>query len=142
MNVFLDTDVIVDYITDRKPFSDETEKVFALIENKKIKGHCSSLCFINLYYLLRRQMGKAKALALLKDLSGLLNILRVDEGSVLLALDSDFNDFEDAIQYYTTSDYKSIDLIITRNTKDYKHSELPVMTPDNLLKTYNKAVSS
>ena len=142
MNVFVDTDVIVDYITDRKPFSDKAEKVFALIENKKIKGHTSSLCFSNLYYLLRQQMTRAKALGLLKDLAGLVNILKVDEDSILQALNSDFKDFEDAIQYYTASDYKSIDLIVTRNTKDYKHSELLVMTPDTLLKTYNKAVGS
>jgi len=142
MNVFLDTDVIIDYITDRKPFSDNAEKVFALIENKKIKGHTSSLCFSNLYYLLRQQMTGAKVLGLLKDLASLLNILKVDEEGILKALNSNFKDFEDAIQYFTASDYKNIDLIVTRNTKDYKHSELPVMTPDTLLKTYHKAISS
>lgn len=142
MNVFLDTDVIIDYITDRKPFSDKAEKVFALIENKKIKGHTSSLCFSNLYYLIRQQMTRTKAIALLKDLASLLNILKVDEDSILLALNSNFKDFEDAIQYYTANDYKSIDVIVTRNIKDYKHSELPVMTPDTLLKTYLKAISS
>ena len=142
MNVFLDTDVIIDYITDRKPFSDKAEKVFALIENRKIKGHTSSLCFSNLYYLLRQQMSRPKSIALLKDLAGLLNILKADEDSILQALDSDFKDFEDAIQYFAVLDYKSVDLIVTRNTKDYKHSDLPVMTPDTLLKTYVKAASS
>lgn len=142
MNVFLDTDVIIDYITDRKPFSDKAEKVFALIENRKIKGHTSSLCFSNLYYLLRQQMSRAKSIALLKDLAGLLNILKVDEDSILQALDSDFKDFEDAIQYFTAIDYKRVDLIVTRNTKDYRHSDLPVMTPDTLIKTYVKTVSS
>lgn len=142
MNVFLDTDVIIDYITDRKPFSDKAEKVFALIENKKIKGHTSSLCFSNLYYLIRQQMTRTKAISLLKDLASLLNILKVDEDSILLALNSNFKDFEDAIQYYIANDYKSIDVIVTRNIKDYKHSELPVMTPDTLLKTYLKAISS
>ena len=39
INIFLDTDVIVDYITDRKPFSDNAEKIFALLENKKIKRY-------------------------------------------------------------------------------------------------------
>lgn len=48
--------------------------------------------------------------------------------------DSDFKDFEDSIQYFTTLDYKSVDLIVTRNTEDYKHSDLPVMTSDTLLK--------
>jgi predicted nucleic acid-binding protein len=142
MNIFLDTDVIIDYITDRKPFSDKAEKIFALIENKKIKGHTSSLCFSNLYYLLRQQMTRTKALALLRNLAGLLNILKVDEDSIVQALSSEFKDFEDAIQYYTAMDYKRIELIVTRNIKDYKYSSLAVMTPDTLLKTYKQAVGS
>jgi hypothetical protein len=73
--------------------------------------------------------------SILKDLAGILNILKVDEDSVLQALSSDFRDFEDALQYYSASDYKRIDLIVTRNVKDYKHSDLPVMTPDTLIKS-------
>ena len=139
MNIFLDTDVIIDYITDRKPFSDKAEKVFALIENKKIKGYASSLCFSNLYYLLHRRMSKEKSIAVLKTLSGILNIIKVDEDAIIHALNSKFRDFEDAIQYYSASDNKSIQLIVTRNTKDYKHADLPIMTPDTLIKTFAKA---
>ena len=142
INVFLDTDVIVDYITDRRPFSDNAEKIFALLENKKIKGHASSLCFSNLYYLMRQQMTRTKAIDILKDLANLLNILKVDEGSIHQALDSEFKDFEDAIQYFTVLEYKSIEIIVTRNIKDYKHSDIPVMSTDTLLKTYTMAVSS
>jgi predicted nucleic acid-binding protein len=141
-DLFIDTDVIIDYITDRKPFADNAEKLFALIENKKLKGHTSSLCFSNLYYLLRQKLSRSKSISLLKDLAGLLNILKVDEDSILQALDSDIKDFEDAIQYFTASDYKKIDVIVTRNIKDYKHSSLPVMTPDTMLKTYVQALSS
>jgi len=141
-DLFIDTDVIIDYITDRKPFADNAEKLFALIETKKIKGHTSSLCFSNLYYLMRQKLSRSKSISLLKDLSGILNILKVDEDSILQALDSDFKDFEDAIQYYTASDYKRIDVIVTRNIKDYRHSSLPVMTPDTMLKTSVQALSS
>lgn len=141
-DLFIDTDVIIDYITDRKPFADNAEKLFALIENKKIKGHTSSLCFSNLNYLLRQKLSRSKSNSLLKDLARILNILKVDEDSILQALDSDFKDFEDAIQYFTASDYKRIDVIVTRNIKDYKHSSLPVMTPDTMLKTYVQALSS
>lgn len=138
-DLFIDTDVIIDYLIDRKPFADKAEMLFALIENKKLKGHTSSLCFSNLYYLLRQQLSRSKSISLLKDLAGILNILKVDEDAILQALDSDFKDFEDAIQYYTASDYKRIDVIVTRNIKDYKHSSLPVMTPDTMLKTYVQA---
>ena len=136
-DAFIDTDVIIDYITDRKPFSDSSEIIFALIENRKLKGHTSALCFSNLYYLINQQLSRKMTLSILKDLSSILNILKVDEDSVLQALNSDFRDFEDALQYYSASDYKRIDLIVTRNVRDYKHSDLPVMTPDTLIKSIN-----
>lgn len=49
---------------------------------------------------------------------------------------------EDAIQYNTTREYKKIDVIITRNIKDYKKSSLPVMTPETFMKTYKQTTSS
>ena len=58
----------------------------------------------------------------------------MDEDSVRSALNSQFNDFEDAIQYFCTTKYKRIDIIITRNVKDYRYASLPVMSPDTFLK--------
>lgn len=136
-DAFIDTDVIIDYITDRKPFSDQAEMIFAMIEKKKIKGHTSALCFSNLYYLIRQKLSRKMTISILKDLASILNILKVDEDSVLKALESDFKDFEDALQYYSASDYKRIDLIVTRNVRDYKHSSLAVMSPDTLIKSIN-----
>ncbi len=84
-----------------------------------------------------QELSRKLTISILKDLASILNILKVDEDSVLRALESDFIDFEDALQYYSTSDYKRIDLIVTRNVKDYKYSSLPVMTPEMLIKSIN-----
>ena len=135
MDVFIDTDVIIDYLTDRKPFSDDAEQLFALIESGKIRGHTSSLCFSNLYYLICQHISSIRTIALLKNLAGVVNILKVDKEIIQFALESDFRDFEDAIQFYAADTFKRMDLIITRNTKDYKHATLPVMTPKTLVKT-------
>lgn len=138
MDVFLDTGVIIDYLTDRQPFAEKAEKVLALIENKKIKGYASSLCFSNLYYLLRQQITHHRTLILLKDLSGLLGILKVDEDIIQKALESDFKDFGDAIQYFTATAHKKMEVIVTRNIKDYRNSALPVINPETLVRTYNE----
>ena len=139
MDVFIDTDVIIDYLTDRKPFSDDAEQLFGLIESGKIRGHVSSLCFSNLYYLISQHISNARTLALLSDLAGVVHILKVDKETIHLALESDFRDFEDAIQFYAAAAFKRMDLIITRNTKDFKHASLPVMTPNTLLKSLQQA---
>jgi hypothetical protein len=67
-------------------------------------------------------------------LVSITEILVINKDSILQALNSDFKDFEDALQNYSAELYKEIDIIITRNTKDYKNSSLGVMTPDNYLK--------
>ena len=141
-NVFIDTDVIVDFLTDRKPFSLESAKIFSLIDQKKIKGCVSSLSFSNLYYVLRKFGTHKKVISSLQDLSEMVDILKVDSDIVKSALTSDFKDFEDSIQYFAAQEHKKIDCIITRNIKDYKDSSLPVMTPETFLVTFENTASS
>jgi predicted nucleic acid-binding protein len=141
-NVFIDTDVIVDFLTDRKPFSLESAKIFSLIDQKKIKGCVSSLSFSNLYYVLRKFGTHKKVISSLQDLSELVDILKVDSDIVKSALTSDFKDFEDSIQYFAAQEHKKIDCIITRNIKDYKESSIPVMTPETFLVTFENTASS
>ena len=141
-DIFIDTDVIIDFITDRQPFSGEAASLFNSIDNGKVKGYTSALSYSNLYYVLSKYAPHKKVIALLNELSELVVILKVDDSIVKAALASDFKDFEDAIQYYTALENKRINVIITRNVKDYKKSSLPVMTPGTFLKTYEQTASS
>ncbi len=133
-DLFIDTDVIIDFLIDRKPHSREAAIIFTLIEQKKIKGYVSSLTFSNLYYVLRKIESYNKVKSKLESLSQIVGILKVEERTIKEALASDFSDFEDSIQYFSALDSKKIDVIITRNTRDYKKSDLPVMTPGDYLK--------
>lgn len=133
--LFIDTDVIIDFLIDRKPFSREAAIIFTLIEQKKLKGYSSSLTFSNLYYVLRKIESHNKVISKLEILSKMVGILRVEEQTIKNALASGFSDFEDSIQYFSAIDSKKIDVIITRNIKDFKKSEIPVMTPGDFLKT-------
>ncbi len=133
-DLFIDTDVIIDFLTDRKPHSREAAIIFTLIEQKKLRGYTSSLTFSNLYYVLRKLESHNKVISKLDSLSNILSILKVEEKTIKNALESGFHDFEDSIQYFSAVDYKKIDVIITRNTKDYKNAKIPVMTPGDYLK--------
>ncbi len=134
-DLFIDTDFIIDFLIDRKPYSREAAIIFTLIEQKKIKGYVSSLTFSNLYYVLRKVESHNKVITKLDSISRLVTILKVDQQTIKDAIASGFQDFEDSIQYYCALDYKKIDVLITRNTKDYKNSEIPLMTPADYLKT-------
>ncbi len=137
-NLFIDTDVIIDFLIDRKPYSREAAIIFTLMEQKKLKGYASSLTFSNLYYVLRKIEPHRKVILKLDSLSKILIILKVDEQTIKSAIASEFRDFEDSIQYYCANDNKKIDVIITRNIKDYKNSEIAVMTPGNYLITVSR----
>jgi predicted nucleic acid-binding protein len=133
-DIFIDTDVIIDFLIDREPHSREAAIIFTLIEQRKLKGFVSSLTFSNLYYVLRKIESHNKVIAKLDSISSLLTILKVDQQTIKYAIESGFPDFEDSIQYKCALDYKKIDVLITRNIKDYKGSEIPVMTPADYLK--------
>ena len=136
IHIFTDTDIILDVITGRMPFSVEASSLFTLIEEEQIKSSTSSLTFSNLYYVLRKYTSHMRVVSRLKELSELLQIMNVDDTIIKRALQSGFKDFEDAIQYQTALSDPDIDVIVTRNIKDYKEAELPVMSPETFIKTY------
>ncbi|MEK7720529.1 MAG: PIN domain-containing protein [Bacteroidota bacterium] len=133
--ILIDTDVILDFFFDRKPFSDNAAKVLSLCESREIKGFITSVIISNVYYLLRQTSKHGKVIEKLMQLVTITEILTTDRDVIIKALNSNFNDFEDALQNYSAELNGQIDLIVTRNIKDFSNSPLGVMTPENYLKT-------
>ena len=130
--ILVDSDVILDLMLERDPFFNPAAELFNMIEKKRIKASVSALHFSNLHYIIRKVKGNELAKSVLRKLAILVNILSIDEKTIELALESDFPDFEDAIQYYACLD-NDIDVIVTRNKKDYKTGKLPVMSAEEYL---------
>lgn len=133
--VLIDTDVILDFFFDRKPFSDNAAQILALCESKEIKGYVTSVIISNVYYLLKQTATHEKVVKKLIQLMSITEVLTTDKVIINKALNSKLKDFEDAIQNFTAELSGEVDLIITRNTKDFKNSSLGIMTPENYLKT-------
>lgn len=129
--VFLDTNVVIDLLDKREPFCNDAVALFTLAYNKKITLYVSALTYATASYLLRKH-GKVKTKLLLGNLRKLAKVTNVGEKEVDNALSSDFDDFEDALQYYSAISKKA-DAIITRNKKDFKHAKIPVFSPNELL---------
>jgi predicted nucleic acid-binding protein len=132
--VFLDTDVILDFFFDRTPYSDYTARLLSLCESGNILGYTTPVICSNLYYILRQSAPHDKVLEKLSQLLKIVHILPMNEEIVLHALNSGFRDFEDALQHAAAIMAENIRVIITRNVKDYRKSELAVMTPEDYLK--------
>ena len=135
--VFIDSDIIIDYFYDRHPFSESASKVLNLCAYNKVVAFTSPLVVANVYYLLRKTAKHDKVIASLKGLLKYMRIINMNQKIVLKALNSDFIDFEDALQNFAAVESKHIDIIITRNVKDYKKSSLTIYTPVSFLKIIN-----
>ena len=131
---FVDTDVILDFMIGREPFAMDAARIFTLSEKKQISICTTGLVFSNAYYVLRKLGTHKKVIEKLTQLARLVDIIGLSKLAVNRALESAFGDFEDALQHYAAL-AENVKIIITRNTKDYKNSELAVLTPDQYLKS-------
>lgn len=134
-NVLIDTDVILDFFFDREPFSGNAAKILSLCEQGQIHGFVTPVMISNIYYLLKKTATHQRVLTSLKKLLDIVDIAEINKATILDAINSEFKDFEDALQNFSAQNLKNIKVIITRNIKDYKASKLSVMTPDIYLKT-------
>jgi predicted nucleic acid-binding protein len=131
---FIDTNVLLDFLADRKPFSDQAEIIFEYQQKKKIKIFVSAISFNNLYYIISKIDGHKAAITLLDELVELVIILPLDRAIIQQALKSSFADFEDAIQNFTALHAKNIEGIVTRNVKDFRKSDLAILSPELAIK--------
>lgn len=137
-HILIDTDVILDLFFDREPFSENAAKVLSLCEKKTVIGFVTPVIISNIYYLLSQKAKQEKVIEKLKILMSILEVLVIDKNAIIVALNSEFKDFEDALQNYSAELNGEIDIIITRNTKDYKKSQIGIMNPENFLKLANE----
>ncbi|MDX8570188.1 PIN domain-containing protein [Elizabethkingia sp. HX QKY] len=133
--ILIDTDVILDFFFDRQPFSEEASQILSLCESKKLNGFVTPIMISNIYYILRKTAKHEKVIEGLKSLMDIVDVTVITKNTIVDALNSNFKDFEDALQNFSALDKKDINIIITRNIKDYKTSSLSVMTPETYLKT-------
>ncbi|MGE4290353.1 MAG: type II toxin-antitoxin system VapC family toxin [Salinivirgaceae bacterium] len=131
--IFLDTNIVIDLLSQREPFYEAAANLFSLADKKQIDLYVSSLTIANTSYVLLKQIDSDKAKSILRKLRLIIKILSLDDKIIGLALNyNSFSDFENCIQYFTAIENEQ-DVIITRNLKDFKKSKLPVLTAKQFL---------
>jgi predicted nucleic acid-binding protein len=130
--IFLDTNVILDLLGERVPFFDSIAKVATLADQKKLTIIVSPLSFTTIDYVLNKYESSESVLNKLRKFKIICEICDVNEETIEKALNSNFKDFEDAVQYFTALQ-SNCSIIITRNGKDFKNSTIPIMTAEEYL---------
>ena len=132
--VFIDTNVLLDLLLEREPWSKDSALLFSMADRKEIELLCCSLSFSTAIYLMQRfKYTRKEIVSKLSIVKSICTVTTVNESVIDRMLQSDFNDFEDAIQYYSALSFGA-ESIITRNTKDFQKSLIPVHTPEEFIK--------
>ena len=126
--IFIDSDVILDVILQRNPYFADSQKVLAQIELNIIEGFTSSLILANCHYIIENLKNKQKANDVIRKLRSILTILPFADKEIGESLSSSFNDFKDGIQHFIANNNK-VNILITRNIKDFSTSSLTILTP-------------
>jgi len=131
-DVFVDTDIIFDLLANRDPHYQAAAKLFTKADEGKIKIFISALSIANLHYLLSKQLSSEGAKNALRKLRLVVHVLPLNEKIIDLALNSEFSDFEDAIQYFCATE-NDIEILLTRNLRDYKKAQIATMTAQDFI---------
>lgn len=138
--IFLDSDVILDLLLERGQFFRDIALVFEKAKTGGIILYTSSICVLNINYLLRKSYSKDAVEEIMNKFLQYVKILAVDSAIIMASLNSNFNDLEDGVQYYCSLN-NGINEILTRNIKDYRHSKIPVLTPLEFLESKSNDLS-
>lgn len=122
--LFVDSDVVIDFFTDREPHANPASELFELNENGSVILYLSAVSINNIYYIVRRFLGHKKTLEVVETLTEMTEIVGTTKNEILQPLKNDFSDYENSIQYSSALVIPGIDAIITRNVKDYKTQKL------------------
>jgi predicted nucleic acid-binding protein len=134
MNVLIDTNVAIDYLTQREPFYKPSELIFLASEDNDINGYISATAVTDIFYIAYKILkDKAVVKNSIKELVfDLVKVATVDGSIISKAITSDWNDFEDCVQYYVGESITA-DYIVTRNPDDFKKGDIKVLSPEELI---------
>ena len=132
MHVLIDTNVVLDVLLDRPLFVGDAAAILSIPESIVYK-YISASAITDIYYVAYKELrNKQKVKDIIKRLLSLIHIADVSEENILFALESDWNDFEDSVQNAVAESH-NFDAIITRNSTDFKNSNLNIFSPKDFL---------
>jgi len=133
MKVLIDTNVVLDILLHRQPWYTNAVLIFGLSKKNLIKCYVPASAITDIFFLSKNDLGKKPAKEALKDLLSVFKPATVTDSHIYQALDLDWKDFEDSVQF-VVGEGLAVDYIITRNIQDFTACSFPVVTPDEFIK--------
>ena len=138
MNILIDTNVMLDFLTQRELFFDDADKIMQMCKKKEIVGFIAAHSIMNAFYILRKDFSVQDRREMLRDYMKLVSVVGIDGHKIDRALErGDFLDVEDCLQDECALSCGA-DYIITRNTDDYRQSKVKAITPGGFFEMVSK----
>ena len=132
MKALIDTNVVLDVLLDRRPYSVDAVAVFTLVETGRIRGLLCATTVTTIDYLLLQSMSRRAARDCIGKLVRLFDVAPVNRAVIEGAMRSRMADFEDAVVDQAAL-LAGADVVVTRNAKDFAHGSVPAMDPREFL---------
>ncbi|MCF8425112.1 MAG: PIN domain-containing protein [Bacteroidia bacterium] len=132
--LFLDTNIILDLLANRNPYYESIAKIATLADQKKLHLIASPISFTTVNYILSKLESMETVMSKMRKFAIICQVCDVNQEIIEKSLNSKFSDFEDAVQYFSALNSGS-NVIITRNGKDFKESQISIMTAEEYLKS-------
>ncbi len=132
MKVLFDTNIILDVLLDRQPFSEYASHLMSKVERSEINGFLCATTVTTIHYLLSKNLSKQQAMISINSIMALFEVASVNRLVIENALKSKFTDFEDSV-LHESARHAGADYIITRNIKDFKDTTIPAFVPAEFL---------
>lgn len=130
---FLDTNILVDFLANRQPFGRYALEIFNKSLQKEWILWTSDNSILTSYYILSKEIGEIECRSKIGRIVNFLEIQPTTKAHIQQAIASDFKDLEDGVQHFCASSIPKIEGITTRNKKDFKHSQIPVFEPEEII---------
>ena len=137
MKIFVDANVIIDYLVDRMPFADDAEAVIDVCVQDGNEGSSTGLTACNAVYIIGRSIGQRSAELLVKEVAEFMELLPICPEDIRLNLGADHPDFEDTLQISAAKAWGA-DVIVTRDKDGFANSPVKVLSPAEFLNAFGQ----
>lgn len=135
MKIFLDTNILIDYASQRHPFCLSANAIMHLCHKGFIEAYASSLSFVTMAYILRKQVSREDIYSCLRGIASFVGITSTGAEEINRALIDEWCDFEDCVQFHSASTI-DVNVIVTRNKSDFESNSIQLMSPEEFLEFF------
>jgi predicted nucleic acid-binding protein len=132
LKIAFDTNIVLDVLLDREPFSTAAALLFSKVERGDLSGHLCATTITTVHYLCSKALGTRRAQEHVGSLLSLFEIAPVNRAVLEATLRSDFADFEDAVIHESCT-HAGVQALVTRDSQGFQRAAIPVYSPDELL---------